>query len=279
MVRLAQQGLLSGGDSLPAVAHRHRPQFRRDDRVSRLAGEQGRRAAARPHGAGLDRQGPLRRGKGRQPEPQRAADRDAARRAGRTSRRRGASAAAAATRKRRAPRNASFRTATNSASGTRRTSGPSLWNIFNGRLHQRRTFPRLPAEQLDRDGRVAIHRRGEDRDSVALFQPSSARSSIAAAFCWPIRNYNTLLPGEKYEKRTVRFRTVGDATCTGAVESPASNAARKSSPKSPRRAITERGARADDKRSENAMEDRKKAGYFYSFSLYGPTSLHHGRFG
>ena len=73
--------------------------------------------------------------------------------------------------------------------------------------------------------------------------------------------YNTLLPNEKYEKRTVRFRTVGDATCTGAVESQAANleeiiaevaAARK----------TERGTRADDKRSENAMEDRKKAGYF-----------------
>jgi sulfate adenylyltransferase subunit 2 len=73
--------------------------------------------------------------------------------------------------------------------------------------------------------------------------------------------YNTLLPGETYEERTVRFRTVGDTTCTGAVESPARNlddiiaevaAAR----------ITERGGRADDKRSETAMEDRKKVGYF-----------------
>jgi sulfate adenylyltransferase subunit 2 len=66
---------------------------------------------------------------------------------------------------------------------------------------------------------------------------------------------------ETVEKRIVRFRTIGDATCTGAVESHAANlddviaevaAARQ----------TERGTRADDKRSETAMEDRKKEGYF-----------------
>jgi sulfate adenylyltransferase subunit 2 len=66
---------------------------------------------------------------------------------------------------------------------------------------------------------------------------------------------------ERIARRTVRFRTIGDMTCTGAVESPAATlqdiidevaAAR----------VTERGARADDKRSEAAMEDRKKQGYF-----------------
>ena len=68
-------------------------------------------------------------------------------------------------------------------------------------------------------------------------------------------------PGETIEERIVRFRTIGDATCTGAVESIASSlddivaevaAARQ----------TERGTRADDKRSETAMEDRKREGYF-----------------
>ena len=73
--------------------------------------------------------------------------------------------------------------------------------------------------------------------------------------------YNTLLPGETYEKRTVRFRTVGDATCTGAVLSPAATLEEIIAEVAAAR-ITERGARADDKRSENAMEDRKKAGYF-----------------
>ena len=66
---------------------------------------------------------------------------------------------------------------------------------------------------------------------------------------------------EHIQEKQVRFRTIGDATCTGAVESKASTlediiaevvAAR----------TTERGTRADDKRSEAAMEDRKKAGYF-----------------
>jgi sulfate adenylyltransferase subunit 2 len=67
--------------------------------------------------------------------------------------------------------------------------------------------------------------------------------------------------GETVREAEVRFRTVGDATCTGCTESRAANlddiiaevaAARQ----------TERGTRADDRRSETAMEDRKKQGYF-----------------
>ena len=73
--------------------------------------------------------------------------------------------------------------------------------------------------------------------------------------------YLSLLDGEEYETRRVRFRTIGDMTCTGAVESPADDiddivqeiAATRT---------TERGGRADDKRSEAAMEDRKRQGYF-----------------
>jgi sulfate adenylyltransferase subunit 2 len=74
-------------------------------------------------------------------------------------------------------------------------------------------------------------------------------------------DYNHLVDGEKAEEIEVRFRTIGDMTCTGAVESPAREiddiiqeiAATRT---------TERGGRADDKRSEAAMEDRKKMGYF-----------------
>ena len=71
----------------------------------------------------------------------------------------------------------------------------------------------------------------------------------------------TLLDGERWESANVRCRTVGDMTCTGMIESVANDvddiieevaAARQ----------TERGGRADDKRSETAMEDRKKEGYF-----------------
>ncbi|MEO0334859.1 MAG: phosphoadenosine phosphosulfate reductase family protein, partial [Pseudomonadota bacterium] len=73
--------------------------------------------------------------------------------------------------------------------------------------------------------------------------------------------HNTLLEGEAYEKRLIRFRTIGDATCTGAVESDAKNIDMILDEVASTR-VTERGARADDKRSEAAMEDRKKQGYF-----------------
>jgi sulfate adenylyltransferase subunit 2 len=60
---------------------------------------------------------------------------------------------------------------------------------------------------------------------------------------------------------TVRFRTIGDMTCTGAVESTASTLEQVIEEVASARE-TERGTRSDDKRSETAMEDRKKQGYF-----------------
>jgi sulfate adenylyltransferase subunit 2 len=63
------------------------------------------------------------------------------------------------------------------------------------------------------------------------------------------------------EEMTVRFRTIGDMTCTGAIESPASSVAEVIEEVATARE-TERGTRADDKRTETAMEDRKKEGYF-----------------
>ena len=68
-------------------------------------------------------------------------------------------------------------------------------------------------------------------------------------------------PHESPETQTIRFRTIGDATCTGAVLSPAAPLDDIIDEVATAR-ITERGARADDKRSEAAMEDRKKQGYF-----------------
>ena len=69
-------------------------------------------------------------------------------------------------------------------------------------------------------------------------------------------------PHETVESRTVRYRTVGDMSCTGAVESDASNTADVIVELAASR-LTERGAtRADDRMSEAAMEDRKKQGYF-----------------
>jgi sulfate adenylyltransferase subunit 2 len=74
-------------------------------------------------------------------------------------------------------------------------------------------------------------------------------------------DFLTLSPSETPQKRVVRFRTVGDMTCTGAVESEANSVQDIISEVAAAR-LTERGGRADDKRSETAMEDRKKEGYF-----------------
>ena len=137
---------------------------------------------------------------------------------------------------------------------------PELWNIFNGKKapgEHFRVFPLsnwteldvwhyIAQEQIDLPSLYFAHRREVfERDSV-LF----ARTP-----------YMSLLPGEFYTERLVRFRTVGDATCTGAVESSAASVEHIIAETAAAR-TTERGTRNDDKRSEAAMEDRKKQGYF-----------------
>ena len=137
---------------------------------------------------------------------------------------------------------------------------PELWNIFNGRKQHGETFRVFPlsnwtemdvwqyiaTENIPIPNIYYTHQRDVvKRDGVYL-----ANSPFI-----------TVMDGEKVENRQIRFRTIGDMTCTGAVVSSASKlddiilevaAARE----------TERGTRADDKRSEAAMEDRKKEGYF-----------------
>jgi sulfate adenylyltransferase subunit 2 len=138
---------------------------------------------------------------------------------------------------------------------------PELWSLYNGRLRKRehiRAFPisnwteldvwqYLAAEELELPSIYFSHRRTViERDGMLL------------AVAGPI----TPLPGEEAFEATVRYRTVGDISCTGAVESTASNYEEVIAEVAATR-ITERGAtRADDKFSEAAMEDRKKEGYF-----------------
>lgn len=137
---------------------------------------------------------------------------------------------------------------------------PELWNIFNGHKapgEHFRVFPLsnwteldvwqyIAQEQIALPSLYFAHRREIfERDGV-LF----ARTP-----------YMPLIEGECYTERLVRFRTVGDATCTGAVESTASTLAEIVLEVAAAR-TTERGTRNDDKRSEAAMEDRKKQGYF-----------------
>ena len=74
-------------------------------------------------------------------------------------------------------------------------------------------------------------------------------------------NFTETRPEEEIKNMQVRFRTIGDATCTGATISNADSLEKIIEEVTSSR-ITERGGRADDKRSEAAMEDRKKEGYF-----------------
>jgi sulfate adenylyltransferase subunit 2 len=137
---------------------------------------------------------------------------------------------------------------------------PELWNIFNGRIHHGehfRVFPLSNWTEMDVWQYIAT----ENIEIPSLYFSHQREVVNRRGVLLANTPFNTLLSGEKYEKRTVRFRTVGDATCTGAVESPASNLEEIIAEVAAAR-ITERGARADDKRSENAMEDRKKVGYF-----------------
>ena len=73
--------------------------------------------------------------------------------------------------------------------------------------------------------------------------------------------YITVMPNETVANQVVRFRTIGDMTCTGAVGSTAADISEIIQEVAAAR-MTERGGRADDRRSEAAMEDRKKQGYF-----------------
>ena len=137
---------------------------------------------------------------------------------------------------------------------------PELWNLFNGRKSHGehfRVFPLSNWTEMD----VWQYIKKEDIELPSLYF-SHEREIVE-------RNGSLLAvsefvhPSEKESSRSevVRFRTIGDATCTGAVLSNASNLDEVIAEVAASR-ITERGTRADDRRSESAMEDRKKQGYF-----------------
>jgi sulfate adenylyltransferase subunit 2 len=138
---------------------------------------------------------------------------------------------------------------------------PELWSLYNGR-HRRgehiRVFP--ISNWTEMDVWQYIEREGIEIPSIyyAHRREIVRRDGMLLA----VTPYLTLLPDEQPEELLVRFRTVGDATCTGAVESPAATAAEVIVEVAASR-ITERGAtRADDRISEAGMEDRKREGYF-----------------
>jgi len=137
---------------------------------------------------------------------------------------------------------------------------PELWNLFNGRKHSGehfRIFPLSNWTEMDVWQYIA-----QERLAIPSIYFSHQRRTVRrGGVLLADTPFIALQEGERFAERTVRFRTVGDATCTGAVESTASTLDEIIQEVASAR-VTERGARADDKRSETAMEDRKKAGYF-----------------
>ena len=137
---------------------------------------------------------------------------------------------------------------------------PELWNLFNGRHSQGehfRVFPLSNFTELD----IWMYLKEEKVPLPSLYFSHQRKIVNRDGVLLAENEFITLLEGEQYEEKTVRFRTIGDMSCTGAVESTAATLEDIIDEVAATR-ITERGARADDKRSEAAMEDRKIQGYF-----------------
>ncbi len=138
---------------------------------------------------------------------------------------------------------------------------PELWSLYNGRRRPGEHFRIFPLSNwTELDIWQYIEQEGIAIPSIYFAHRRTVfrRDGMLLALTPP----NVLLDGEEPIEATVRYRTVGDVSCTGAVESAASDLAAIVAETAATR-ITERGAtRADDQRSEAAMEDRKKEGYF-----------------
>jgi sulfate adenylyltransferase subunit 2 len=137
---------------------------------------------------------------------------------------------------------------------------PELFDMYNGKIHNGenvRIFPISNFTELD----VWNYIRQEKLDIPTIYYSHEREVFVRDGQLTPVSDFITMMGDEVIFKESVRFRTVGDMTCTSAVQSTATLlddiiAEIGGS------TISERGARVDDKRSEGAMEERKKAGYF-----------------
>ena len=138
---------------------------------------------------------------------------------------------------------------------------PELWNLFNGRLRRGQHMRVFPISNwTEMDVWHYIEREGVEVPSIyfAHERPVFRRDNMWLSTSEFLPNG----PDEAVESMIVRYRTVGDMTCTGAVNSTAASVAEIIAEVAAAR-ITERGAtRADDAFSETSMEDRKREGYF-----------------
>lgn len=137
---------------------------------------------------------------------------------------------------------------------------PELWNVYNARINPEeniRVFPISNWTELDVWQYIA-----KEKLEVPSIYFSHEREVVKRDGQWlPVSDLLPLKDKEETKKLSVRVRTIGDISCTGCVESPASGVEDIIKEIAASR-VTERGSRADDKRSETAMEDRKKEGYF-----------------
>jgi sulfate adenylyltransferase subunit 2 len=138
---------------------------------------------------------------------------------------------------------------------------PELWNIYNGFVkpgEHVRVFPLSNWTELD----VWQYIAEEKLELPSIYFAHEREVFRRDGMLYAVSAHVELLPGEEPLKKWVRFRTVGDMSCTGAVASEAKSLEEVVAEIAATR-ITERGeTRADDRISEAAMEDRKKEGYF-----------------
>jgi sulfate adenylyltransferase subunit 2 len=137
---------------------------------------------------------------------------------------------------------------------------PELWNLFNGKKapgESFRVFPISNWTEMD----VWQYIKKENIALPSIYFAHDRNIVNRGGVLLAESPYNTLLPGEKYEQMHIRYRTLGCMTITGAIFSDADDLDKVIEEVAAARS-TERGNRADDKRSEAAMEDRKKQGYF-----------------
>ena len=137
---------------------------------------------------------------------------------------------------------------------------PELWNIFNGKKNMGehfRVFPISNWTEMD----VWQYILQENIEMPSIYFTHERKVFFRDGQWLAAESCMTLKPTETAEVRQVRCRTIGDISCTGLALSEAHTLEDIIEEIAATR-VTERGSRADDKRSETAMEDRKKSGYF-----------------
>lgn len=138
---------------------------------------------------------------------------------------------------------------------------PELWNLFNGKKQvgeHFRIFPISNWTEMDVWQYILL----EQIELPSLYFAHERRCILRDGVIYAFSEDLTILrTGEEVFTETIRFRTCGDLPITGAVKSKANTLEMVINEVATTR-VTERGSRADDKRSETSMEDRKKSGYF-----------------